>query len=99
MMRVSIGLGWNRRLCTVNSEIFARGLFSRKFGYEEFRKIKPSRNSKNSLSFTDVGKSCQSHAFFYLTNMLTNIYSNPLSDISLKSRITWVYTVLSGLPF
>ena len=28
-----------------------------------FAKIKPSRNGENSLSFTDVGKSCQSREF------------------------------------
>ena len=40
MMLVSIGLGWNRKLFTVNSEIFVKGLFSRNFAYAEFRENK-----------------------------------------------------------
>ena len=40
---------------TVNSEIFARVLFTR-----NFVKIKPSRNGEITLSFTDIGKSCPS---------------------------------------
>ena len=39
---------------TVNSELFARGLFSRKFVGAKFRKNKPSRNGEINLSFTDV---------------------------------------------
>ena len=41
---------------TVNSENFARVVFSRNFA-----KIRPSRNVKQSFFFTDVGKSCQRH--------------------------------------
>ena len=46
---------------TVNSEIFARILFSRNFAYAEFRENKrSSRNGEIILSFTDIGKSCPS---------------------------------------
>ena len=40
---------------TVNSDIFARVLFSRIFADAKIRKNKPSQ-----LPFTDVGKSCSS---------------------------------------
>ena len=43
---------------TVNSEIFARGLFSR-----NFMKIKPSQDGEITLLFTGMDKSCISHAF------------------------------------
>ena len=43
---------------TVNSENFARVVFSRNFA-----KIKPTRYVKQSFSFTDVGKSYQRHDF------------------------------------
>ena len=49
--------------CTVNSGNFREGLFSRNFAYAEFRRIKPSRISDISFSFTDVGKLCQSREF------------------------------------
>ena len=48
---------------TVNSEIFARTLFSRNFAYAKFREIKPSRNDKIILSFIDIGKSCLNGEF------------------------------------
>ena len=37
-----------------------------------FAKIKASCNGENSLSFTDVVKSCQSRDFFYVANMSFN---------------------------
>ena len=40
---------------TVNSEIFARVLFSRNFAYAKFRENKPSRIGEITLSFIDVG--------------------------------------------
>ena len=43
---------------TVDSEIFARVLFSRNFAYAKFREIKSSQNGEIILSFTDTGKSC-----------------------------------------
>ena len=43
-------------MCTVNSEIFARVLFSRTFADASFAKIKPSQNGQITLLFTDVGK-------------------------------------------
>ena len=46
----------NRGLATVNSEIFARVIFSRNFAYAEFREYKPFRNIKMTLSFTDICK-------------------------------------------
>ena len=42
---------------TVDSEIFARVLFSRNFA-AKFREIKFSQNGEIILSFTDTGKSC-----------------------------------------
>ena len=44
---------------TVDSQFFARALFSR-----NFVKIKSSRNGEIILSFTDIGKSCHSRDFF-----------------------------------
>ena len=52
------GKKWFQTYC--NSEIFARVLLSCVWS---FAKIKPSLNGENSLSFTDVGKSCQSLGF------------------------------------
>ena len=49
---------------TVNSEIFARTLFSRNFAYAKFREKKTSRNGKITLSFINVGKFCRSCEFF-----------------------------------
>ena len=49
---------------TVNSEIFARTLFSRNFTYAKFRENTPSRNGKNTLSFIDIRKPCLSRDFF-----------------------------------
>ena len=49
--------------CTVNSEIFARVLFSRNFAYAEFRVNKSSRNGEVTLSFTDICKSYLSRDF------------------------------------
>ena len=46
---------------TVNSEIFARALFSHT---RSFLKIKTSRNGKITLSFIDKGKPCLSRNFF-----------------------------------
>ena len=43
---------------TVNSEIFARVLWSR-----NFVKIKSSRNAEITLSLTHIGKSCHSRDF------------------------------------
>ena len=49
---------------TVNSEKkFVRVLFSRNFADAEFRENKTIGKWLKHLSFTDVGKSCQSHEF------------------------------------
>ena len=46
---------------TVNSENFARVLFSQNFAHmRSFVKIKSSRNGEIILSITDIGKSCHS---------------------------------------
>ena len=58
---------------TVNSEIFARVLFSRNFVDAKFCEIKPSRNEEMTLSFTDVGKSCPSLEFFNVGNISFNV--------------------------
>ena len=42
---------------TVNSEIFARVLFSRNFAYAKFRENKTSRIREITLPFTFIGKS------------------------------------------
>ena len=54
---------------TVNSEIFARTLFSRNFA---FVKIKPWRNGKITLSFIDTGKSCLNREIFHITYVSFN---------------------------
>ena len=46
-------------LATVNSEIFARVLFSRNFAYAKFCE-KNGRTDEITLSFTDIGQSCLS---------------------------------------
>ena len=48
---------------TVNSEIFATVLFSRTLTDAKFREKIPSRNGEITLSFTDLGESCNSHEF------------------------------------
>ena len=48
---------------TVNSEIFARTLFSRNFAYAKFRENKTLAECQNH-SFIDIGKSCLSRTFF-----------------------------------
>ena len=48
---------------TVNLEIFARDLFSLNFADAGFRGNKTLLNGENSLSFIDVGKSCQTWDF------------------------------------
>ena len=45
---------------TVNSEIFARVLFSRNFANAKFHE---NKILTKSLSFTDIGKSCLSRKF------------------------------------
>ena len=47
----------------MNSEIFARCLFSRNFAYPKFRKNKPSQDGEITLPFTDAGLSCPSREF------------------------------------
>ena len=48
---------------TVNSDIFARTLFSRNFAYAKFRENKPSQNGKITLSFIEIGKYCLNREF------------------------------------
>ena len=47
----------------MNSEIFARVLFSRTSHMQSFVKIETSRNGENTLLFTDIVTSCPSHKF------------------------------------
>ena len=62
------------RLLALSLEIlFARVLFSRNFTKAEFREKKTSRNSENSLSFTDLGKSCQTRDF--LANVSLTLFA------------------------
>ena len=49
---------------TVNSEIFARTLFSRNFAYAKFRENKTLTKWPKTLSFIDIGKSCLNRDFF-----------------------------------
>ena len=51
-----------RVITTVNSEFFAKALFSRNY-MRSFVKIMPSQNGKITLSFTDLGKSCHCREF------------------------------------
>ena len=55
-------------LHTINSEIFARTLFSRNFAYAKFREKKPSQNGKITLSFIDICTSC--HSYEFLTSLI-----------------------------
>ena len=51
---------------TVNSEIFTRVLYRETLHMRSFVKIKPWRNSKITLSFTDEGKSWPSSEYVFL---------------------------------
>ena len=48
---------------TVDSQIFARVLFSRNFAYAKFREMKSSRNGEIIMLLTYIGKSCHSRDF------------------------------------
>ena len=58
---------------TVNSEIFARVLFSRNF-MRSFVKIKSSRNWEITLSITDIGKSCSGREFLAQQECLLTLF-------------------------
>ena len=60
---------------TVNSEIFARDLFSWNFAYAKFPENKILRNAENTLSFTDIGKSGPSHEFLASQMCRFNLFS------------------------
>ena len=47
----------NKKILVVNSEIFARTLFSRNFAYAKFRENKTLAKWHITLSFIDIGKS------------------------------------------
>ena len=64
-------------LSQIHSEYCKFGTF-RGFFYlrlRSFVKIKPSRNDKSTLSFTDVGKSCPSRVFLTLQICLLTLSS------------------------
>ena len=71
---------------TVNSEIFARTLFSGNM------KKKKSRNGKITLSFIDIGKSCLSREFFTSLICLNAISEN---KILMKISESTIYKVIS----
>ena len=60
---------------TVDSEIFARILFSR---MRSFAKIKPSRNSENSLSLSDEGRSYRSRDFYVANTPFNTPHENKI---------------------
>ena len=60
---------------TVNSEIFARVLFSRNFAYAKFRENKTSRNAEITLSFADICKSCPSREFLASQMCLLTLFA------------------------
>ena len=60
---------------TVNSKILRGFYFCETSHMRSFAKIKPSRNSENSLSFTDVGKSSQSREFLVLQICLLTLFA------------------------
>ena len=62
-------------ICTVNSEIFARVLFSRNFACAKLRKVKSSRNGYITLSTTDIGKSYPSSEIFRSQICLLTIFA------------------------
>ena len=79
-----------------NSEIFAVVLFSRKLRIAY--KIKSSRNFEIILSFTDLGKPCQSRDF-YVANMSFNaIRENKILEFTvndcLQVAVNSVFRVL-----
>ena len=60
---------------TVNSEIFARVLFSLNFAYAKFREIKSSRNAEITLSTTDMRKSYPSSEMFQSPVCLLTLFA------------------------
>ena len=56
---------------TVDSEIFARDLFSRNFAYF----VKNKNPCQIILSFTDIGKSCPSREFITLQICLSTLFA------------------------
>ena len=71
-------------MCIVNLENFREGFFfSRNFAFAKFReksmrsfaKIKPSRNSKITLSSTDKGKTCPSCELLELQICLLKLFA------------------------
>ena len=87
-------------LQTVNSEIFARDLFSRNFADAKFRENKPSRNGDIILSVNDVGKSCPNLvANCNVTIMTFNAYRenkflSKISEFTILANIS--HAVISG---
>ena len=67
---------------TVNWENFARVLSRRR----SFAKIKPSRNGKITLLFTDVGTSCSSHEFVTSQKRLLTLFA--------KIRFSQIFSIL-----
>ena len=62
-------------LFTVNSEIFARVIFSRNFAYAKFRENKALARWQINLSFTDICISCQSWEFLTLQICLLMLFT------------------------
>ena len=60
-----------------------RSLFSRNFTYAKFRKIKPSRNGKITLSFTDIRISFTSREF-----LMSQICLLMLFDYKILAKIS-----------
>ena len=63
-----------RSLPTVNSEIFARILFSRDFAYAKFRENKIFEKWRNHSSFTDISKPCPSRDFLTFQICLLTLF-------------------------
>ena len=67
---------------TVNSEIFAKVLFSRNFTDAKFRENKTSRKGQITLSLTGVGKSCPSREFWMYKMRLLALFAK-MSNLQL----------------
>ena len=85
MVYVNIkGAVQSAHLYTVNSENFARTLFSQNF---TFRESKTSRNGKITLSFIDIGKPCFSRDFSHYNMSFNAIRENKILAKISKSTV------------
>ena len=86
---------------TVNSEIFARVLFSQNFAYTKFHENKILvKWRKITLSFTDIGKPCPSFEFLMLQICVLTIFwkikfsqkfpNSPIWNLAICNLAIWI---------